>query len=113
MKQEGSSCEETYTGNTMDLAIQLTTIVYNGEKFKKVEKSSLKHGDMKLRLPVLIFQGIRCKSNRSNNESREYTVIALDTYEHLRVWQESDIRRDCLKTAETISSLLIRVTKRK
>jgi antibiotic biosynthesis monooxygenase (ABM) superfamily enzyme len=32
---------------------------------------------------------------------REYVVIfRFDTYEHLRVWQESDIRRELLKKAE-------------
>ncbi len=36
-----------------------------------------------------------------NNGSREYTVIfRFDTHEHLRAWQESDVRRDLLKTAE-------------
>ena len=32
---------------------------------------------------------------------REYVVIfRFDTYEHLRAWQESDIRRELLKKAE-------------
>lgn len=34
-------------------------------------------------------------------EVREYVVIfRFDTYEHLRAWQESDIRRELLKRAE-------------
>jgi len=36
-------------------------------------------------------------------EGREYVVIfRFDTYEHLRDWQESDIRRELLKKAEAL-----------
>ena len=35
------------------------------------------------------------------SSSREYVVIfRFDTYEHLRAWQESDLRRELLKKAE-------------
>jgi antibiotic biosynthesis monooxygenase (ABM) superfamily enzyme len=36
-----------------------------------------------------------------SDTGREYVVIfRFDTYEHLRAWQESDIRRELLKKAE-------------
>jgi uncharacterized protein len=36
-----------------------------------------------------------------SSDRREYVVIfRFDTYEHLRAWQESDIRRELLKKAE-------------
>lgn len=38
---------------------------------------------------------------RTSGGGQEYVVIfRFDTYDHLRVWQESDIRRDLLKKAE-------------
>ena len=38
---------------------------------------------------------------RPSGTGREYVVIfRFDTYEHLRAWQESDIRRELLKKAE-------------
>jgi len=38
---------------------------------------------------------------RPRGTEREYVVIfRFDTYEHLRAWQESDIRRELLKKAE-------------
>ena len=38
---------------------------------------------------------------RPSGTEREYVVIfRFDTYEHLRAWQESDIRRELLKKAE-------------
>lgn len=38
-----------------------------------------------------------------SGSEREYVVIfRFDTYEHLRAWQESDIRRELLKKAEPL-----------
>ena len=56
MKQEGVAVEETYTGNTMDAGNPVTTIVT--WEIQEGRKSSLKHGDMKLRSPLLNSQGI-------------------------------------------------------
>ena len=56
MKQEGVAVEETYTGNTMDAADPVTTIVT--WEIQQGKENSLKHGDMKSKLPLLNSRGI-------------------------------------------------------
>ena len=110
MKQEGVAVEETYTGNTMDAGNPVTTIVT--WEIQEGRENSLKHGDMKLittKFPGHLGVNLIVPSN----ESREYTVIfRFDTYEHLRTWQESDVRRDLLKRRSNFKPL-IQLTKLK
>ena len=61
MKQEGVAVDETYTGNIMDAANPVTTIVT--WEIQQGKENSLKHGDMKSKLQLLNSRAFRCKSN--------------------------------------------------
>ncbi|MGG0256790.1 antibiotic biosynthesis monooxygenase [Bacillus toyonensis] len=100
MKQEGVAVEETYTGNAMDAADPVTTIVtWEIQQGKEKQFETWRH---EIEAAATKFPGhLGINLIVPNNEFREYTVIfRFDTYEHLRAWQESDVRRDLLKTAE-------------
>lgn len=56
MKHEGVAVEEAHTENTMDAVDPVTTIVT--WKIQQGKKNSLKHGDMKSKLPLLNSQDI-------------------------------------------------------
>lgn len=56
MKQEGVTVEETHTENTMDATDPVTTIVT--WEIQQGKENSLKHGDMKSKLPLLNSRGI-------------------------------------------------------
>lgn len=100
MKLEGVAVEETHTENTMDAANPVTTIVtWEIQQGKEKQFETWRH---EIEAAATKFPGhLGVNLIVPSNESREYTVIfRFDTYEHLRAWQESDVRRDLLKTAE-------------
>ena len=97
MKLEGVAVEETHTENTMDAANPVTTIVtWEIQQGKEKQFETWRH---EIEAAATKFPGhLGVNLIVPSNESREYTVIfRFDTYEHLRAWQESDVRRDLLK----------------
>ncbi|QDS32556.1 antibiotic biosynthesis monooxygenase [Brevibacillus brevis] len=100
MKQEGVTDGVTHTGNTMDAGGPVTTIVtWNIQEGREKPFEEWRY---EIEAAAIKFPGhLGVNLIVPNNGSREYTVIfRFDTYEHLRAWQESDIRRDLLKKAE-------------
>lgn len=100
MKQEIVTVGDTHTGNTMDASGPVTTIVtWKIQEGREKQFETWRH---EIEAAATKFPGhLGVNLIVPNNGSREYTVIfRFDTYEHLRTWQESDIRLDLLKKAE-------------
>ncbi|KMN43793.1 antibiotic biosynthesis monooxygenase [Bacillus sp. LK2] len=96
MKQEGVA----HTENAMDAGGSVTTIVtWEIQEGREEQFEAWRH---EIEAVATKFPGhLGVNLIVPNNGSREYTVVfRFDTYEHLRAWQESDIRRDLLKEAE-------------
>ncbi|UYX49975.1 antibiotic biosynthesis monooxygenase [Bacillus thuringiensis] len=96
MKQEGV----VHTENMMDAGGSVTTIVtWEIQEGREKQFEAWRH---EIETVATKFPGhLGVNLIVPNNGSREYTVVfRFDTYEHLRAWQESDIRRDLLKEAE-------------
>ncbi|MFE4764385.1 antibiotic biosynthesis monooxygenase [Bacillus mycoides] len=104
MKQEVVTVGDTHTGNTMDASVPVTTIVtWEIQEGREKQFETWRH---EIEAAATKFPGhLGVNLIVPNNGSREYTVIfRFDTYEHLRAWQESDIRQDLLKKAEQFQS---------
>ncbi|MFF2449069.1 antibiotic biosynthesis monooxygenase [Neobacillus sp. NPDC058068] len=100
MKQEGVTDGVTHTGNTMDAGGPVTTIVtWEIQEGREKQFEAWRH---EIEAAATKFTGhLGVNLIVPNNGSREYTVVfRFDTIEHLRAWQESDIRRDLLNKAE-------------
>ena len=100
MNQESVTVEETHAENTIDTGGPVTTIVtWEIQEGKEKQFETWRH---EVEAAATTFPGhLGVNLIVPNNRSREYTVIfRFDTYEHLRAWQESDIRRDLLKRAK-------------
>ncbi|MEJ9314716.1 antibiotic biosynthesis monooxygenase [Priestia megaterium] len=100
MNQESVTVEETHAENTIDTGGPVTTIVtWEIQEGKEKQFETWRH---EIEAAATTFPGhLGVNLIVPNNRSREYTVIfRFDTYEHLRAWQESDIRRDLLKRAK-------------
>ena len=100
MNQESVTVEETHAENTIDTGGPVTTIVtWEIQEGKEKQFETWRH---EIEAAATTFPGhLGVNLIVPNNRSREYTVIfRFDTYEHLRAWQESDIRRDFLKRAK-------------
>ncbi|MCP1494694.1 antibiotic biosynthesis monooxygenase (ABM) superfamily enzyme [Peribacillus frigoritolerans] len=100
MNQEKVTVGETQTGNTMDAGGPVTTIVtWEIQEGREKQFETWRH---EIEAAATKFPGhLGVNLIVPNNGSREYTVVfRFNTYDHLRAWQESDIRRDLLKKAE-------------
>ncbi|MFF2176546.1 antibiotic biosynthesis monooxygenase [Lysinibacillus sp. NPDC058147] len=101
MKQEGI----TPTGGiTMDAGGPVTTIVtWKIQEGREQQFEAWRH---EIEAAATKFPGhMGVNLIVPNNGIREYTVVfRFDTIEHLRAWQESDIRRDLLKKAERLQA---------
>lgn len=87
---------EDPTNETGPLTVVVTWQVRKGRE-REFEAWRHEIGDAALKFPGHMGVNVILPSGGR----REYVVIfRFDTYEHLRAWQESDIRRELLKKAE-------------
>jgi antibiotic biosynthesis monooxygenase (ABM) superfamily enzyme len=87
---------EDPANETGPLTVVVTWRVRKGRE-KEFEAWRHEIGDAALKFPGHMGVNVILPSSGG----REYVVIfRFDTYEHLRAWQESDIRRELLKKAE-------------
>ncbi|MGG3194920.1 antibiotic biosynthesis monooxygenase [Priestia aryabhattai] len=104
MNQESVTVKETPAESKIDTSGTVTTIVtWEIQEGKEKEFEAWRH---EIEAAATKFPGhLGVNLIVPNNKSMEYTVIfRFDTYEHLRAWQESDIRRDLLKRAESFQT---------